>query len=325
MKAGLILLGLVAILVAALAAALTFGGPAQPAPMASIGTPFKGVDFSGMPAPNRFTARDGHALSYREYSPVGEAARGSVILVHGSSARSESMHPMARGLARAGYTVYALDVRGHSTPDPKGQIGYVGQLEDDLEDFLKSVQPTAPRTLIGFSAGGGFALRFASDPRKALFDRYLLLSPFLHQNAPTDRPGTGGWVSIGLPRIVALALLDRAGITRFHTLPVTAFALDDNARTFLTPQYAFNLALNFRPRNDWRADIAAATQPMEVLAGRDDEVFFADRFEDAFADAGRPVVVTLVPGVGHIDMSLKPAAIDAVVLALQRLASPNPK
>ena len=40
-----------------------------------------------------------------------------------------------------------------------------------------------------------------------------------------------------------LALLDRVGITRFHTLPVTAFALDDNARTFLTPQYAFNLAV----------------------------------------------------------------------------------
>ena len=325
MKPTLIVLGLVAVVVGGLAWALAFGGPTPPAPLASIGAPFKGVDFSAIPAASRFTARDGKSLGYRVYRPEGRAPLGSVVLVHGSSARSESMHPMARGLARAGYTAYALDMRGHSAPDPKGQIGYIGQLEDDVADFVASVQPAPPRTLAGFSSGGGFALRFASDTRKALFDHYLLLSPFLHQDAPTSRPSSGGWVSVGMPRMVALVLLDRLGITRFHSLPVIAFALDEKERSFLTPQYSFSLAQNFRPRNDWRADIAAATQPMELLAGGDDEVFFADRFAGVFADAGRPLPVTLVPGLGHMAMTLDPAAIDAVALALQRLAAPSPQ
>lgn len=81
--------------------------------MASINNPFKSVDFSDMPPLQRFTAADGAALAYRYYSPNGAAARGSVVLVHGSSASSNSMHVLAKAFAKAGYAAYALDIRGH--------------------------------------------------------------------------------------------------------------------------------------------------------------------------------------------------------------------
>src|SRR3546814_6500667 len=63
----------------------------------------------------------------------------AVILVHGSTADSASMHSLAR--ARQSMpdppTVYALDIRGHGQSGPlRGDIAYVGQLEDDLADFL---------------------------------------------------------------------------------------------------------------------------------------------------------------------------------------------
>ncbi len=307
------------LLLAALAAAIAFGGPAEPAPMASINNPFRSVDMSGLPPLRRFPARDTTPLGFRSYASAQGQARGSVVLVHGSSADSRSMHVLARALADAGFAVYALDMRGHGTSGTKGQIDRIGQLDDDLEDFVRALQPTRPLTLAGFSAGGGFALRFAAGARQRLFDHYLLLSPFIGQDAPSYRPGSGGWVSIGVPRIAGLMVLNALGVRTFNDLSVTRFALNEPARQMLTPQYSFALAANFRPLPDWRASIRAAAQPMALLAGRDDEAFFAERFEALFADAGRPIPVTLLPGIGHIGLTLEPAAVTAVVAAAERL------
>ena len=60
-----------------------------------------------------------------------------------------------------------------------GQIAYIGQLENDLTDFMHAVSPPAPVTLAGFSSGGGFAVRFAGSSRQDLFQSYLFLAPFL--------------------------------------------------------------------------------------------------------------------------------------------------
>lgn len=314
------LLALPLILAGALAAAIAFGGPAEPAPMASINVSFKDVDFSDLPPPRRdVRARDGTALVYRLYPAAGVGApRGSVVLVHGSSARGSSMHVLAKAYAQAGWQAYALDMRGHGDTGPRGVIDYLGQLDDDLQDFMTQTRPPRPATLAGFSAGGGFALRFAAGPTQHLFDRYLLLSPFISQDAATYRPDSGGWVQVGLPRIVALSVLDRAGLTWFQDLPVTRFALDQAARPLLTPQYSYALALNFRPRLDYRAEIQAAGQPMRVVAGQADEAFRADRFAQVFKEAGREVAVDVLPGIDHVGLTLESRAVAAVVAATGR-------
>jgi len=288
------------------------GAPRPPPPMESINTPFRSVDFSDLAQLKHYTARDGARLAFRAYAPATSPAKGSAVLIHGSSASSNSLHPLAKGLAQAGYAVYALDMRGHGESGPKGQITYIGQLEDDVEDFLGAVHPAGTRTLVGLSSGGGFALRFAASSRQKLFDQYMLLAPFIHQDAPTARPEAGGWVTTGVARIITLTLLNRFGITRFNTLPVLAFALTSEAQKFLTPTYSYALATNFRPHNDYRVDIGAAEQPLRVLVGQDDEIFHADQFSAVFEEAGRPVPVTLLPGVGHVDITLQPAAIQAV-------------
>ena len=121
-----------------------------------------------------FTARDGTKLAFRAYPAAGGAVKGSVVLLHGSSASSSSMHLMAKGIAAAGYAAYTLDIRGHGKSGTKGHIVYIGQLEDDLEDFVHSTKLAQPSTLAGFSSGGGFVLRFAGSPRQELFSNYLL-------------------------------------------------------------------------------------------------------------------------------------------------------
>src|ERR1700730_18307837 len=157
------------LVVAIFALAIIFGGPGTPHPMGSITDPFNSVDFSDLPQLSKFPARDGTMLAYRSYALATSApSHGSGGLIHGSSATSSSMHPMAKAFSAAGFTTYALDVRGHGGSGDKGQIGYIGQLEDDLADFMRAVSPPAPVTLAGFSSGGGFALRFAGGSQSSM-------------------------------------------------------------------------------------------------------------------------------------------------------------
>ncbi|MDV6319529.1 alpha/beta hydrolase [Chromohalobacter sp. HP20-39] len=304
-------------LVSATALALIFGGPSQPPTMEGINAPFKTLDNSDLPVLSTYQARDGTLLGFRRYSPSAGASHGSVVLLHGSAADSRSMHPLAKAFAAAGYTVYALDIRGHGASGTRGDIAYVGQLEDDLEDFVHAATPVAPRTLVGFSSGGGFALRVAGSQRQRLFSNYLLLSPFISQEAPTYRADSGGWTRVGLPRYIAITLLNRFGIDAFNHLPVVRYAVDEHAD--LTPVYSYNLAQNYRPIPDYRATLRATNRPMRVLVGEDDQVFRADQFASVFQHAGSDVAVDQLPGIDHIGLILDPDAIDDTVAAIQAL------
>ncbi len=315
----------VAVLVTALGLAIALGGPSEPPPpMASISDPFKNVDFSDLPERSYFTARDGAKMAFRAYPAVGEPIKGSVVLVHGSSASSSSMHVMAKSLAAAGYAAYALDIRGHGDSGVKGHIVYVGQLEDDMEDFVHAIKLAPPSTLIGFSSGGGFVLRFAGSSRQELFSNYLLLSPWISQDAATLRPGTGGWATVGVPRIIAIAVLNGFGIHAFDDLPVVRFAVEEKDKGFLTPQYSFALEQNFRPERDYQANIRAIRQPLRVLAGQNDEVFYADKFASVFKTAGKDVPVALLPAINHISLTLDSAALQAAISAVESMDHERP-
>jgi alpha-beta hydrolase superfamily lysophospholipase len=314
----------VAILLAATAITLAvrYGGPAPVAALDSINAPFRNLDYSAMPAVQRYPARDGAALAYRHYPVAAAATPGAtapqrrIVLVHGSSASSRSMHPMAQALVAAGYAVDALDVRGHGDSGTRGQIGYIGQLEDDLADFMRAVSHPGPSTLLGFSAGAGFALRFAASSQAALFDRYLLLSPFLLQ-APSNRPNGGGWASVGLPRIIALTILNKIGITAWNDLAVTQFALNAEAKKFLTSSYSYALAANFSAHLDYAQDIRRAPDTIKLVTGLDDELMVPQRYAPIFASAGKTLPVTLVPGANHIGVILNAPALAAIVAACQ--------
>lgn len=77
--------------------------------------------------------------------------------------------------------------------------------------------------------------------------------------------------------------------------------------------------MNFRPNNDYKPDIASASQPMEVLVGEDDDQFHADRFSAEFESGDRLVPVTVVPDTGHIELTLAPVAIESVAQAIARV------
>ncbi|MDI9336771.1 MAG: alpha/beta fold hydrolase [Gammaproteobacteria bacterium] len=318
-----ILLGILAAWILGLILAITLGGPKPPPPIASINNPFKALNMSDLPPIQMYLGKDQTKLGYRYYPASASKSMGSVILVHGSSANSVSMHPLAKACAQAGYATYSLDIRGHGASGHKGTIDYIGQLEDDMLAFTQQVRPSQPSTLLGFSAGGGFALRMASGEHSQLFQSYVFLAPFVHHSAPNQRPDSGGWANVGIPRTLALSLLNEMGITRFNSLPVLSFALDPAAKNFLTPEYSYALASNFRPllSQDYRITIEHLKAPYAVIAGAHDEAFFTDKLLEIFPQVEGVSPVTVLPQMGHIDMILKDLALSQITRSIELLQS----
>ena len=305
------LTGVAALLLTALVAApLT-----KPPPLASISDTARAVDRSTMPDLQRFQARDGTGLVYRRYPARGAAVGRVAVLVHGSSGSSTSIHALADALAARGVETIAVDIRGHGASGARGDIGYVGQLEGDLADFVAVVRktsPEAPLTLIGHSAGGGFALRVAASPIQNLFARTVLLAPYLGYNAPTNRPDSGGWASADLPRIIALMMLRRIGIDCCDALPVVAFAVPPNSEKILVPTYTERLRRNFASHPDFRGDLAAATKPPTIFCGADDELMLADKYAEVVRGVTPPVDVKLIDGVNHMGIVSAPKAVSVI-------------
>jgi alpha-beta hydrolase superfamily lysophospholipase len=309
---GLAATGLVALVLAALIAT-----PVRKLPeLGSISDARKSVDFSAQPALERFQARDGTALGFRHYPASGPAAERAAIVVHGSSGSSgTTIHALSEALAAHGVETFAIDIRGHGASGTRGDIGYVGQLEDDLADFVAMVRkttPTAPLTLIGHSAGGGFALRVAASPIQNLFARTVLLAPYLGYSAPTNRPNSGGWASADIPRIIGLLALRTIGIHCCDALPVLAFAVPPNSEKILVPTYTDRLMRNFANHPDFRADLAAATKPLTIIAGADDELMLADKYAETVRGIAPPVNVKLIDGVNHMGIVSSPAAVSII-------------
>ena len=234
-----------------------FCHPDPPRAMESVTQPFATMNLAGLPPLVTYRARDGANLAYRVYPAKGNQV---VVLIHGSAGSSQDMHRMALALqAETASTVLVPDIRGHGADRPHGDIAYLGQLDDDMEDFMQAMRPAYPAkkwTLFGFSSGAGFALRIAGDPQGKEFDRYILFSPFLRYNAPTARQDAAKdaaksnddahWYSVSIPRIVGLSILGTFGIHHFDGLPVLTFPVPSNLES-VTASYSMRLQDNFQP------------------------------------------------------------------------------
>ena len=288
----------------------------RPPELLSISQGRSAVDFSALPAVERFQARDGTALGFRHYPARGPATGRIAIVIHGSTGSSAgSIHALSSALAAHGIETWAMDVRGHGTSGTRGDIAYVGQLEDDLADLVavaRKTNPAAPITLIGHSASGGFALRVAGSPIQNLFARTVLVAPYLGYNAPTNRPNSGGWAKPDTPRIIGLLALRKLGIDCCDALPVLAYAVPPNSENSLVPTYSDRLMRNFANHPDFRADLAAATRPLTIYSGTDDELMYADKYAEAVRGITPAIEVKLIEGVDHIGVVSKPAAVSII-------------
>jgi pimeloyl-ACP methyl ester carboxylesterase len=310
--AGLVaLLGIAAIIPLAV---IALSAPKSPPAMLSMAAPFRQIRLDNIPGPQHFQARDGVSLQYYSYPARPDQL---AVLIQGSVGPGVSMHALAQALRAAGVTTFVLDIRGHGGSGRRGDIDYIGQLDDDLADFVGQLGPAKSgesRTLVGFSAGAGFTIRFAGGPYGLLFDRYVFLSPIL-PGAPTLRPNAGGWTNIALPRIVTIASLDRLGIHWFDAFPVISYAVSPQ-NTQGTASYSYRLAINFGAGRQYETYLRNIRRPAVVLVGSVDEQVVADQFEPLLQRLDVNIPVTIVPNMKHADMIVTPAALQAVVGAI---------
>jgi len=287
----------------------------RPPQLISVSETARAVDRSTMPEVERFQARDGTGLAYRRYPARGASVGRAAILIHGSAGSSTSIHALADALAARGVETFAVDVRGHGASGTRGDVGYVGQLEDDLVDFVALIRksvPSAPLTLIGHSAGGGFALRVAGSPIQSLFERAILLAPYLGYDAPTNKPNSGGWASADIPRFLGLQALRTIGINCCDALPTLAFAVPPDSEKTVVSAYSNRLMRNFATRG-YRTDLAAATRPVTIYCGADDEMMIADKYAEAAHSVAPSVDVKVIEGVNHMAILSAPKATSAIV------------
>jgi len=294
----------------------------RPPELTSIRAGARAVDQSGLPDISRFQARDGSWLAYRLYAAADGGGRNIAIVIHGSAGHSTGTNEIAKRLAAENYLVVAPDMRGHGESGTRGDIGYYGQLDDDLEDLIAELRRRYPQphfSLLGFSAGGGFALRVAAGKLAADFERLVLLSPFLGYYAPSSRSAEGSaqWATADLPRIVAISVLGRLGLRCCEALPVIAFAVAADSEKFVTARYSHRLLFNFGPPRDLDAAFRSLRMPTTIIVGAADELMLADRYADIVRGVQPPIAVTIVPGLTHMDMLHAAPALDAIGAAFK--------
>lgn len=294
------LVGLAALVLTAMIANPVKVPPELPSISASAGA----IDRSALPQVQRFQARDGTELGHRVYAPEA-AAKRAIILIHGSSGNGTVMNVLGRELAKAGLLVIVPDVRGHGASGTRGDISYIGQLEDDLADLVAHIRRSHPDlsfALAGHSSGGGFALRVAAGPKAALFDRFILLAPYLGPYAASSRPQTGSarWAEPDVPRIIGLTILSKIGIRCCEHLPVLAFATAPGAELRQTTRYSFRLIANFGIDALAPLPFDRIRAPLTVISGDQDELMDASRYREIVEAPGRPASVVLISNVDHM-------------------------
>tara|TARA_R110002020_G_scaffold475858_1_gene713207 strand:+ start:29743 stop:30720 length:978 start_codon:yes stop_codon:yes gene_type:complete len=263
------------------------GGAATPAPLQTV------------------PMRDGYPLQVRTYGGADDVPL--LVLVHGSGWHGQQFDALGKAL-QGHADVIVPDLRGHGTaPGRRGDVDYVGQLEDDLADLVTAVAKPGQKVIMGgHSSGGGLVVRFAGGLHGDMLDGAVLLAPFLKYNAPTVRENAGGWTHALTRRIIGLSILNTFRITALNHLPVIQLdmpraVLDGPLGDTATTSYSYRLNKSFAPRSDYLQDVAALP-PFVLLAGGADEAFISSQYAPtmgAVTDKGR---FDMILGANHLDL-----------------------
>jgi pimeloyl-ACP methyl ester carboxylesterase len=274
------------------------------------------------PSLRRYPARDGERLAYRIYDSTSQRI---LIFIHGSSYHGGGYHALAAALSLGGLAKVVLpNLRGHyMSGRRRGDVDYIGQYEDDLDDLIKFLRGEGlrgPITLGGHSSGGGLAIRFAGGAHAADVSSYLLMAPIIPRSPAVRGGDAGGWAVLHWKRLYGLLALNMVGIHGFNGLPIVAFNKPakfwDGTETL---SYSYRLNASYHPRSNYNADIRALPEQTFVLVGATDQAIDPDALSTLFAADVPHAKVTIMPGISHFGIFSDPAALDAAAAWMRGL------
>ena len=254
---------------------------------------------------------DGWNMPVRQYGNK-DASKPLLILVHGSGWVGLQFDRLAKSLSDDAYVVVP-DLRGHgANPERRGDVDYINQMEDDIAALIEAERlPDQSVFLAGHSSGGGLVTRFAGGVHGDKFDQAILIAPFLKYNAPTTRENSGGWARVMTRRIIGLSILNTFKITALNHLTIIQFNMPEAVRTgeyghLATLSYSYRLNTGFAPRGDYLKDVAALPK-FTLIAGSNDEAFFANKYEEVMSAVNDKGSYHIIPGETHLSIINAPA------------------
>lgn len=286
---------------------------------ASVKAPATGTDIPGL---RRYPARDGEELAYRIYEFSGERI---LIFIHGSSYHGAGYYSLAAFISASGVAKVVLpNLRGHyQSGRRRGDVDYVGQLEDDLVDlvaFLRHEGLQGPITLGGHSSGGGLVIRFAGGSHDGMVSNFLMLSPIIPTSSAVRDGSAGGWASLNARRLYGLLMLNAAGIHKFNGLPIVEFnkpvAFWDGTETL---SYSYRLNASYHPRYRYADDIRTLDDKAFVLVGAEDEAVDPDALRALFASSAPRSRVAILPHINHFGIFTDATALQTITDWLRSL------
>ena len=142
-------------------------------------------------APGYFSGYDGNKLHYESY--VIPDAIGTVVISHGFTESAEKFREMSYNFIKMGYSVFAVDHRGHGLsyrkhPDKFEVVTvdkfdeYVKDLNCFITDVVKPAVGDSPLYLYAHSMGGAIAVQYLQT-YPGVFKKAVLSAPMIQANS----------------------------------------------------------------------------------------------------------------------------------------------
>jgi non-heme chloroperoxidase len=265
------------------------------------------------------TADDGVRLDYTEEGvPTGRP----VVLLAGFKAAAASWRYQVEPLAKAGYRVITVDLRGHGASDRPASGVDMTRRGQDVRDVLETLD-LRDAVLVGGSMGGNtiwsYVEQFGAARVRAIVivdqtPKMLNAADWAHGFYGYDASNIDSYFATAIPETGKGTPLARRGMRLVRMLR----ALKGVDRK-LTPG-ELDL-LNDHAKADWRAVIGRTEVPVLFVAGAESEFWPSSHAEAAAAltSGGRAVVI---PNDGHAANMEQPKAFNAAMLGFLAEVAP---
>ena len=249
-------------------------------------------------------------LTARLESPIGQASRGTILMLHGlgGGASSTYMRLGARFFLEQGYRVVRLNMRGAETSAQYCDSHYHAGLTSDIEDAIGAL-PASVRDgglfLVGFSLGANVILKMFGEGRPVL-----------------DNIRAGLVVSAPLDLDWSLRVIDRpdnwvyrkylvAKLRQTHRLVGTGFAggpgqlsamrgIRDYDEAVVAPMHGFRDAADYYAQCSGKKFIAQITTPVLIVHAANDPWIPTAIYTDQDWPGDGAVTAILTADGGHM-------------------------